>query len=74
MKLVGGAELTVSGSSAAIHPEVQKVTWEREVCRLMDAATESVAEAPLDGPHFPGPLSIAAVLTLTSEGHQNRRY
>lgn len=69
-----GAELTASGSSAAIHPEVQKVTREREMCRLMDAATESVAEAPPVGPHSSGPLSIAAILTLASAGHQNRRY
>lgn len=65
----------MSGSAAAIHPEVQKVTWEREVCWLMDAASESATEAPPDGPpHSPGPPSIAAVLTLTSWGHQNRRY
>lgn len=62
-----GTELTVSGSSAAIHPEVQKVTPECEACRLMEAATEN-------GPHSRGPLSIVAVLTPTSEGHQNRFY
>lgn len=47
----------MSGSAAAIHPEVQKVTWEREVCRLMDAASESAAEAPPDGPPPPLPGS-----------------
>lgn len=56
-----GTELTVSGSSTAIHPEVQKVTPECEACRLMEAATENV-------PHSRHPLSIVAVLTPTSGG------
>lgn len=67
LKLAGGAELTVSGSSAAIHPEVRKVTPECEVCLADGGCHREWSRSPRrTDPHSRRPLSIGAVLTLTS--------